>query len=91
MTTTDYDNAERRTLPVGAWLGGQSGLGGSAACHDISQRHRRNVAPVPPGARLLGAMFRLIAANVAIGRIEDPPDLIRDLADLMGVFEPIAA
>ncbi len=40
---------------------------------------------------LLGAMFRLIAATVACGRTDGLPDLIDDLAELMGVFEPIAA
>jgi hypothetical protein len=61
----------------------------------LSAEHHRDNGPDHPRdiqhELLLGAMFRLIAANVAIGRIEDVPGLIGDLADLMGVFEPIAA
>jgi AcrR family transcriptional regulator len=61
----------------------------------LSAEHRRQDDSVHPRdlqhELLLGAVFRLIAGNVASGRIEELPDLTDNLAELMGVFEPIAA
>ena len=40
---------------------------------------------------LLGASFHLIATRVADGRVDDLPDLCGELAELTGMFEPLAA
>ncbi len=61
----------------------------------LSSEHRRHDRSEPPRdiqhELLLGAGFRLIAANVAAGQIGELPDLTADIAELIGVFEPIAA
>jgi AcrR family transcriptional regulator len=40
---------------------------------------------------LLGAASRLITAQVTAGQIEELPALAPDIADLVGVFEPVTA
>ena len=40
---------------------------------------------------LVGASFQLISSRVADGQIDELPDLGRELAELTGLFEPIAA
>ena len=56
-----------------------------------SARSEREDLPPMQHELLVGASFQLISSHVAEGQIDELPELAPELAELAGIFEPLAA
>jgi AcrR family transcriptional regulator len=56
-----------------------------------SARSEREDLPAMQHEMLVGASFQLISSRVADGQIDELPELGPELAELAGIFEPVAA